>query len=117
MDDEPIGRVTHKVKGVTGHKRERRCASRLQHANIGWTDDFNLIHDVYGLLFCRNEINLISQGNVLESAEEPVSVSGDSDIAWRPNSSRTFNSSDSSVQCQIIGPVEDRNPDPDLGDL
>jgi hypothetical protein len=76
-----------------------------------------LIYDVRGSLGCHDQINLISNGDVLQSSKKAVAMPCDSNVALSPRHRRTNDSSNSSVQRQIIRPVKDWNPDLYLADL
>ena len=94
-DGEPLGRSTSDVLRA---------------------DDLDLVHDVRGLLLQRRKLHHVSQDNVLESAEDAVSMPRDPDIAVFPRFGGPADSTDPAIQGQLVGPLEDRDSQADLCD-
>ena len=104
MNDVAQRRTADKIKWITSHKRKGRLRSRRQNRHVVWGNNDNLVHRVAGIPIFNNQIDGVSEMNILECPEESIAVSRETDIAGfaRGRSRRAINVPDRTIEGQVV---------------
>src|SRR4051812_14138809 len=88
--------------------------SRFQHAHLVGRDDFDLIHHVADGASRYRQHDLIAEEHVLQTAEEPISMSGQPRFPSPPGSAGARVLPGPPLRVRAAGPSNTRTPRPSL---
>src|SRR5579872_3840375 len=87
----------------------------FQYRDITWVNYADAIDNVSVGLVQTRYLDCIAKADVLQSAKEPISVTGNRNVAFFPGIGRTCNVPDSPVQAQAVGSFQNGYFDPNFG--
>ncbi len=81
MYDVSQGGAAYEVKRITSHQRERRFIPRIKNRDVSGWNYLYFIDQIVGCAPSRMQINCIPDVDVLKTAEESVSMSGNAYVS------------------------------------
>jgi len=114
--DESLGRTAHVIERETGDQRQFRRGGLRQNLRVIGCHDFRLLDYVLLGFMGQNEFDRLPDVDVLETSEKTVSVTRQADIAGLPDARGSFNSSNTPIERQLVGSIEDWDFEMNRGD-
>ena len=109
LDDEPFGRMPNEVERITGHESDCPFRGGGQHPDIFGVHDLDGRHRIRDRPLRSQQLDAVSDLDVLQSPEKAVTVTGDAEIAASVDSGGPLNSRHAPIEIEIVGAIVDRH--------
>src|ERR1700756_747065 len=115
MNDVSFWSTADEIKRIASHERQRRTRLRGQNRYVAWIHYRDPVDYVISCLLLRHDLDCVTDRNVLQSSEEAIPMAGNSDVSLVPWLRRPSNVSNSPIQTEIVGTLQNRNFKMDFG--